>query len=85
MTEMVEKIARSVDEKFPMPGLGVTEAIVRLVLEEMREPTEEMKKAGAFRYRDIPLGNGTSAQGMALGDDPINSYRKMIDAAMKEE
>jgi hypothetical protein len=50
----------------------------------MREPTLAMRQAGAFRGRFIDLGNGRTAEGMALGDHPITSYTKMIDEALKE-
>lgn len=50
----------------------------------LREPTLAMRQAGAFRGRLIDLGNGKTAEGMALGDHPITSYTKMIDEALKE-
>lgn len=74
---LLNKVEMSGEENFML--------LAKAAIEAMREPTLVMRQAGAFRGRLIDLGNGKTADGMALGDHPISSYIKMIDAALSEE
>jgi hypothetical protein len=72
------------DDNFPEYHREKYRQGVTSLLMELRNPTNGMIEAGRFKYREIPLGNGSTAQGLGLGDNPITSYTRMIDAALKE-
>jgi hypothetical protein len=78
MSEMVERVAKALEMPMVDMSTGMTpqrrlELMARAAIEAMREPTDEMEKAGAFAWDDD----------WCTETNALNMWQAMIDAALK--
>ncbi|MDW9762164.1 hypothetical protein [Sinorhizobium meliloti] len=96
MSEMVDRVAQAIIGNPPVETIEERvegtflhrdyERTARAAIEAMKEPTLEMKMAGALKFMEVSLGNGsTKVRTPALGEDHLSSYARMIQAALKEK
>jgi hypothetical protein len=77
---MVERVKRVIWAGADHPDPEVCRIIAQNVLEALREPTGEMKDAGAATYGIHDAHIGPLPQGVIIGQ-PSKAWRAMIDAA----
>jgi len=81
--DLVEKLALAISKapSSTCASRAKARAAIAVIAEMVKEPSLEMERAGAFLGREIPLGNGQTATGFALGDQPRFVWKKMLAAS----
>ena len=85
MSEMVERVAKAILDHVPQ-GYGMyqneAEEYARAAIAAMREPTGEMKDAGADSY-GVPAPAIGSLPLSVINGQPTKAWQAMIDEALK--